>query len=245
MSDVSHRFKAILNQSKYHREHEKFYARAPLKQAVELQEASVVLKTLADRWLRVEAQQPAQIGNPYMGSEDLNEAATIQHTGVLFMEGEQEPAEIATLKRDLQAMGASFGEGGEWLSKAMRGAWEEARPLLQIPALADVLGERHRIIANDWLSANMQSLISLLIGRALEILERVKFSPPAVRADLTGPRVFPSYLYSASELIDRAADVVSESATLVHDNERRWRVFRGRVEEASNEMPDQPGEEAR
>jgi hypothetical protein len=102
--------------------------------------------------------------------------------------------------------------------------------------------------ANDWQPANMQSLISVLIGRALEILGRVEFSPQAVRADLSGERVFPSYLYSALELIDRAADLTSESATLVHDNERRWRVSRKRVEEASNEvpeMPDQPGEEAR
>jgi hypothetical protein len=152
-----------------------------------------------------------------MGSEDLNEASTIQHTGVLFMEGEEEPAEITALKRDLETLATSFGEGGE----------------------------RHRIMANDWLSANMQSLISLLIGRALEVLERVEFSPQAVRADLRGQRVFPGYLYSASELVDRAADLVSESATLVHDNERRWRVFRGRVEEISNEVPDQPGEEAR
>lgn len=33
-----------------------------------------------------------------MGSEDLNETATIQHTEVLFMEGGAEPAEIVTLK---------------------------------------------------------------------------------------------------------------------------------------------------
>ena len=245
MSDASQRWVAILNQSKYHHEHEKFHAKAPLKQAAELQEASLVLKTLADRWSRVEAEQPAQQGYPYMGSEDLNEAATIQHTGVLFMEGEEEPAEIAALKRDLQTMATSFEQSGEWLAKAMRGSWEAARALLQIPALADVLGERHRIAANVWQSANMHALSSLLIGRALEVLEGVEFSPQAVRADLSGQRVFPGYLYSASELIDRAADLVSESAVLVHDNERRWRVFRERVEEISHEAADQPGEEAR
>jgi hypothetical protein len=31
MPEVSHRWEAILNQSKYHHEHEKFYAKAPLK----------------------------------------------------------------------------------------------------------------------------------------------------------------------------------------------------------------------
>jgi len=51
-----------------------------------------------------------------------------------------------------------------------------------------------------------------------------------VRADLAGQRSLPPYLYSASELLDRAADLAAESATLVHDNERRWRVFRERVE---------------
>ncbi len=33
----------------------------------------------------------------------------------------------------------------------------------------------------------------------------------------------------ASELLDRASDLLAESATLVHDNERRWRVFGERV----------------
>lgn len=51
-----------------------------------------------------------------------------------------------------------------------------------------------------------------------------------MRADLAGPRLVPGYLYSASELMDRAADLAAESAGLVHDNERRWRVFRARVE---------------
>jgi hypothetical protein len=38
-------------------------------------------------------------------------------------------------------------------------------------------------------------------------------------------------LWSAAELLDHAADLFSDSAGLVHDNERRWRVFRARVEQ--------------
>ena len=41
----------------------------------------------------------------------------------------------------------------------------------------------------------------------------------------------PAYLDSASELIDRAADLMAESAILVHENERRWRVFAERVQQ--------------
>jgi len=57
----------------------------------------------------------------------------------------------------------------------------------------------------------------------------VDFSPAALRADIAGSRVTPRLLYSAAELIAHAADLLSDSAGLVHDNERRWRVFRARV----------------
>ncbi|MEU2231659.1 hypothetical protein [Streptomyces vietnamensis] len=99
------------------------------------------------------------------------------------------------------------------------------------PAPADLLGERHRIIADDRQSAGLQTLIARLLRRALDLLARVDFAPAALRADLRNERTAPAYLYSASELLDRAADLMAESATLVHDNERRRRVFRARVRE--------------
>jgi hypothetical protein len=35
-------------------------------------------------------------------------------------------------------------------------------------------------------------------------------------------------------LVDRAVDLTTPSAALVHDNERRWRVFRERAEAGPN-----------
>jgi hypothetical protein len=236
MSEVGPLLDVILNLSRYHREHEKFYAQAPLQQAIGLQQASRVLKTLADRWSQVEPGN-AKVGNPYLGCEDLNETATIQSSGVLFMEGEGEPPEISRLKRDVGTMSDDFGETGRWLSEAMRGSWDTAASLVQHPALASVLGERHRIIANDWEAANLSSLVCQLLRRAVDILERIDFSPAAVRSDLAEARVFADYLYSASELIDRAADLAGESAALVHDNERRWRIFRERVRQIAEAQP--------
>jgi hypothetical protein len=222
-------FDTILNLSRYHREHEKFYAQAPLESAIALQGASRTLKTLADRWQHAE---PAahHVPNPFAGCEDLNETAAIQNDGVLFMEGEGEPAEIGRLKRDLASLAEDFAATGEWLSSAMAASWQSAAALLPHAGLADVLGERHRIIANDWQAAALSTLISRMIQRALEILGQHELSPATIRADLSEGRTFPGYLYSASELLDRAADLVAESAALVHDNERRWRVFREHVE---------------
>jgi hypothetical protein len=73
-------FETMLNLSRYHREHEKFYAQAPLESAMTLQRASRTLKTLAERWSSIEpAEQPVR--NPYAGCEDLNETAAIQQNG--------------------------------------------------------------------------------------------------------------------------------------------------------------------
>ena len=150
------------------------------------------------------------------------------------MEGEGEPAEIARLKRDLRTLAADQDTTGRWLADAMQATWDLATALLAFPVLADQLGERHRIIANDWQAATMSLLAARLLLRAVDLLERIDFTPQALREDLGGVRHVLGYLYSAAELCDRAADIMSDAAGLVHDNERRWRVFHQRVEELVN-----------
>ena len=218
----------IDNLSRFHREHEKFYSQSPLAQASEMQAASRALKALAAQWAETEPSEN-RVPSPFAGAEDLNAPGLVGESGILFMEGEGEPAEIIRLKRDLEAIASDAEQTGAWLDEAMGKAWAVAGGLIPYPALADLLGERHRIIANDWQAAGMSSLSGRLIRRALELLETVDFTPAALREDLAGPRENPGYLYSASELLDRAADLAAQSATLVHENERRWRVFGERV----------------
>jgi len=133
-----------------------------------------------------------------------------------------------------------FQGGGEGFC-AMQASWQAALPLPQLPALTRVLGERHRIIVNDWQAAQQSSLISMVNKRALEIVERVDFAPSAVRTDLAGPRVLPAYLYAAAELLSRAADIASESAILTYDNERRWRVFHQQLQQVLAESANRAG----
>ncbi|MBN0042585.1 hypothetical protein JS756_00355 [Streptomyces actuosus] len=220
----------IENLARFHREHEEYYSQAPLQQAHELQARSRVLKALADRWSEVSVGEQASAGG-FTGAEDLNAPGLVAEAGVLFMEGEGEPAELQRLKREVRQVADDAEETGAWLTQAMEQAWEIAGSLAAYPALADLLGERHRIICNDWQSAALQSLVARLLRRALDLLAEVDFAPAALRTDLAGERQAPAYLHSASELLDRAADLMAESAMLVHDNERRWRVFRARVRE--------------
>jgi hypothetical protein len=219
---------AIDNLSRFHREHEKFYAQAPREQAVLVQRHARTLAALADRWSQVEVQR-IEVVNPFEGAEDLSAREALQLDGVLFMEGADQPVELARLKRDLATMADDSIETGSWLASAMEQTWEVALVLVDYPAFADLVGDRHRIIANDWQAAGMSSLAGRLIHRAVEVLARVDLSPAALRVDLEGPRSSFRWVYSAVELLDRAADLLSDSAGLVHDNERRWRVFRERV----------------
>ncbi len=230
---------AILNMSKFRREHEKFYAKNPLKDAIRIQEASIVLKTLADRWTHVEPTEATK-GSPYRGCEDLNEKGDIAHTGVLFLEAEGEPNEIRQLKRGLRNLADDYAEGGEWLVHAMESSWESAKLLLENPALADVLGDRHRIILNDEHAAHTYIMVAREIRRAIEILDRLDLSSGGVRKDLVGIRSYPSYLYSASEMMDHAADDLGECAALLQDNEKRWRVWRERAEQVAKRIEASP-----
>jgi hypothetical protein len=222
--------RAMSNLTHFHREHEKFYGAAPRETAVLLQRHARALQSLADRWSQV-AVTDREVLSPYEGADDLNTETAIQLDGVLFLEGADEPAEIARIKRDLRGLAADADQTGTWLAAAMESSWGMAATVVEIDGLADLLGERHRIIANDWQAAHLNTLCARILERAADMLDHVDFSPKALRADLDRDRVVPARLYSAAELIDHAADLYCESTALVHGNERRWRLVHTRIDE--------------
>jgi hypothetical protein len=228
LTEDSPLLQAMLNLSKFHREHEKFYASSPRELAVALQRHARTLQALADQWTATEPSDRTPF-SPYEGAEDLNSAVAIQLDGVLFMDGEGRPAEITHLIRELRAAAEDQRGIGQWLATAVQSSWEMAAALTGIDGLADMLGERHRIMANDWQAASMAVLTARILDRAADILEHIDFTPKALRADLASEKASAGRLYSAAELICHAADLCSDSAGLVHDNERRWRTFRQRV----------------
>jgi hypothetical protein len=220
----------VKNLSRYHREHEKYYSEAPLADAIALQRTARTLIALAERWASIEpAAETAP--SPFAGTPDLNDDRAIETSGVLFMEGEGEPAEITRIKSELQTIAASSEQSGSWLATAMEASWGMAEALLAYPQLADLLGERHRIIGNNWQNASTAQLAARSLRRAVAVMERIDFAPAALRKDLAGARSAPAYLYAAAELINHAADLAAASSVLTHENERRWRIFHERVEQ--------------
>jgi Short C-terminal domain len=218
------------NLSRYHREHEKYYSEAPLADAIALQRTARTLIALAEQWTSVEpAAEPGP--SPFAGAPDLNDDRAIETSGVLFMEGEGEPAEIRRIKSELETIAAGSEQSGSWLAAAMEASWAMADALLAYPQLADLLAERHRIIGNNWQNACTAQLLARYLRRAVAVMARVDFSPAALRRDLAGPRSTPGYLFAAAELINHAADLAAASSVLTHENERRWRTFHTRVEQ--------------
>jgi hypothetical protein len=218
------------NLSRYHREHEKYYSEVPLADAIALQRTARTLIALAERWgIAGPVAEPA--ASPFAGAPDLNDDRAIETSGVLFMEGAGEPAEVVRIKSELEATAARSEQSGTWLATAMEASWAMAEALLAYPQLADLLAERHKIIGNNWRNASTAQLISRYLRRAVSILERIDFAPAALRADLAGLRTAPAFLFSAAELINHAADLSAASAVLTHENERRWRIFHERIEQ--------------
>ena len=153
--------------SRYHREHEKYYSEAPLNEAVSLQRMARTLIALAERWTSAEpAAAPAP--SPFAGTPDLNDERAIETSGVLFMEGGGEPAELTRMKSDLEAAAATGEQTGAWLASAMEGSWAMAEALLGYPQLADLLAERHKIISNNWRTAFTAQLIARCLRRAVD-----------------------------------------------------------------------------
>jgi hypothetical protein len=218
----------MLNMTSAHREHEKFYSSSPREQAVVLQRHSRTLHALADRWT-VTDPSIRHVLSPYEGADDLNADAALQLDGVLFMEGEGEPGEISRLKRDLRTCADDSIAAGDWLTIAMRSSWAVAPQLFAIDELADLVGERHRIIINNTQGASIVCLVGQILIRAAELLEFRELTPTALRADPAVRHATAGHVRSAAEMIDHAADLLSDFAGLVHDNERRWRVVHERV----------------
>jgi hypothetical protein len=187
----------VENLADFHREHEQFYAAGPREQAVVLQRHAGTLHEVADR-------------------------AAAELDGVLFLEGQGDPPGLAAIRREVRTVGEEAVATGDWMVKAMQSSWTAAGAILDIAALDDLLGERHRIIANDWQAAGVTVVVGRLLERAADVLDRVD-------AEATAGARTPRLLHSAAELIARAADLLGESAGLVQDNERRWRLFHERV----------------
>lgn len=213
--------------AKYHREHERFHSMAGLEQAAGLRRDANALKVLADRWLSPSSDgQSGQINvadarYSAAGCPDLNDTAAVATTGLLFMEGETEPAEITALKAKLHSLASGLQTTSKWLGEKMDAGWEREQVLLH-PQLLEAAFPRFMVLTRTSLSAASFGVAARLIDSASRLLASQTFSPPAIRSDRSA---MAKILLHSSWLLDRAAALLAEQAAELSLSDPDWTAY--------------------
>jgi hypothetical protein len=216
----------LLRIARYHREHERYYAIEGFEQAAALRRDASALRALADRWIATDAAGDAseRYADPQLqaaGCEDLNDPAALATTGVLFMEGESEPAEIAALKRKLAGLRDRYGNAGRWLADKMDAAWRREAALLNRDH-ADIAYARHMALTRTTLAAAKMAVAGRLIGAAHAALAPQEHTPANVRSD---PRGTGRVLRTIAWMLDAAAALIAEQAADVGSSDPHWTEY--------------------
>lgn len=220
--------KGMLNIAIYHQAHERFHSENSLRMACELFREAKGLKALAGRWSAdlpaVPAERMADPRFRVMGCEDLNQLEAIPFIGALFMEGEGEPRELVELKHRLQGMAEGLKGAGQWLAAAIENAWERQKSLI-CPEFIGSLRDRYETIATDWLSAKEMWLAGEHILLALECIQKVDFSPAALRKSPEVRKQGGSFLLQAAWLLDAAGRLLAGAGARVTGNDPHWQNY--------------------
>jgi hypothetical protein len=218
--------RVMRNIARYHREHERHYTMIKMEQGADLARESNKLKVVADVWLGGGAAPSygVDFSDPRYqaaGCDDLNALPAIPQIGILFMEGEKEPAEIRVMKSKLRGLGPALLGGGQWLSSKMDAAWQR-ESMLFAPGYIDVAYPRLMTVVTNWRGARGMLLAGRLIVMAAGILDSIDCTPAAVRANR---RTSGARLRQAGWVLDCAAQLCAKSGAELSDNEVRWTVY--------------------
>ena len=200
----------------------------PLDGASKIHALSGSLAVLAEHWAGAHAD--AKTWNHLLPRcIDVEQAGPQAESDVLRLRATAMCAEIQRIRLRTRSLVEDFQKIGEWLARAAGSTWDAGKTVRRALSLASTLGESHRVIAKDWLAADMNSLVAWLLRRALKLLDRIEMSAEAIVADLVDARVYGDILQSAAEILDHAAAIANESELFVQDFDRRWRSFRDRI----------------
>jgi len=212
--------------AEYHREHERFHSMSGLQQAADLRKDSNALKVLANRWFRAAETEPSTIdyADPRFraaGCEDLNDKAGIATTGILFMEGEGEPAELLQLKAKLSGMAEGLARASFWLSEKMDAGWERESVLLTAE-MASAARPRLVALEHTTLAALKMGVVARLLRAAVTALSAQELVPASIRKDPSGTA---QLFLTASWLMDEAAGLLADQANDMARSDPEWTEY--------------------
>lgn len=223
---------ALDNIATCHREHERYYTVHKYESAAELAREANKLRVVADVWLCGDKAPGSYPGTDFdlpefrpIGCDDLNPLPAIAGIGILFMEGQGEPAEIRMLKARFSARGGGAVQAGEWLAGMMAAAWLRESVLL-CEKYADAARPRYRTIATNWIGSLETVLSGRLLMLAVGHMNAIDFTPKAIRArKVESART----LALAAGIIGLAANLEAASAVDLSGNDECWTSYRAQL----------------
>lgn len=200
----------------------------PLDGVAKVRAASRALLIVAMLWERADAIAK-DVRYRQIGCVDVEKPVANPQTDALLLRAATAAAEIGDIKFAMRSLSDDFQKISVWLAKAAGASWEVAKAARSTLGCVAVLGEDHRVIAKDWLAADMNALIAGLLRAAVMVLNRLELTPTAINADLLGRRDFEASLHSAAEMLDRAGALATESGFFVDEFDQRWVSFRQQI----------------
>jgi hypothetical protein len=222
--------------ARWHREHERFHSMNALQNAADLRRSSNALKVLARRWLDGHDAEPASfpVADPLFraaGCEELNDPGSVATTGVLFMEGESEPAELTQMKLELAGMAAGFDNWSAWLAEKMAPAWERESVLLT-STLASAAQPRFAALTRTTRTGAALGLVARLLHAAGWAIAAHPLAPRDIRGDPAGSA---QRLLAASWLLDEASSTLAETAADLARSDPDWTAYLAALDVAPNQ----------
>jgi hypothetical protein len=217
----------LRNIALHHRAHERYYTQHLAEAAVELYREANRLRIVAEAWIDGRdraASAEIDFADPLQqaaGCDDLNARAAIPAIGVLFMEGEGEPAELRVLKMKLRASAGGARAAGQWLAAKADAAWAREQVLFG-GALVAGARARFNTIAANWRGSRELELAGRLLSAAASRLDAIDLRPSALRARRMASA---QSLLEVSWIVAMAAQLNTGFAAQLADSDREWTSY--------------------
>ena len=200
----------------------------PLNSAAQIDSASAALRAVLRLWDRA-AELSGANRDSRSGCLDPSLAVDDARGDVLMLQAAVVPDSVQRLRLALSTLADDFEKISHWLVKSAQDTCDAKKMTEHAYAKLTILRDDHRVIARDWLGADMNALIAWLLHRAVGVINRLDLSPDAIAADLLSTGSYKPAIESAAVMLERAGALAAETELFVDNFDRQWRGLRDQM----------------
>lgn len=191
--------------------------------------ASVALHKLLQLWDEAERLLPA----PNRVRSDARETVVVLGNGIdidlLLLKAAVAPDAARAISLQLVELGQQFSVVTQWLMRSAQSSYDAVQRVPYQQQVLAVLRDDHRVIARDWLGADMNAAVARLLLRAARVLESEDLSQRAIHDDLLGSRSLRVPLQAAATMLERAGVLATDCTAFVQSFDQQWIALRGEI----------------